>query len=59
MQLWIVPALLKHLGWRGSCKFLGVITMLCGIAAYLVIRDRLRAKNLLENQFALRCFAIE
>ena len=35
----IMPALLKHFGWRGSYKFLGVITLLWGVAAYLVIRD--------------------
>jgi sugar phosphate permease len=35
----IMPALLKHFGWRGSYKFLGAITLFWGIAAYLVIRD--------------------
>jgi sugar phosphate permease len=35
----IMPTLLKHFGWRGSYKCLGVITLLWGIVSYLVIRD--------------------
>jgi ACS family glucarate transporter-like MFS transporter len=35
----IMPTLLKYLGWRGSYKCLGVITIIWGVAAYLVIRD--------------------
>jgi sugar phosphate permease len=35
----IMPTFLKHFGWRGSYKCLGVITIAWGIVAYLVIRD--------------------
>ena len=55
----IMPALLKHFGWRGSYKFLGAITLFWGIAAYLVIRDGPSRQKSLAGQTTRGCFAIE
>jgi ACS family glucarate transporter-like MFS transporter len=35
----IMPTFLKHFGWRGSYKCLGVITIIWGVVAYVVVRD--------------------
>jgi sugar phosphate permease len=35
----IIPTFLKHFGWRGAYKGIGIITMVWGIVAYLVVRD--------------------
>lgn len=35
----IVPSLLKHFGWRGVYKGIGIITIVWGTLSYLVVRD--------------------
>jgi sugar phosphate permease len=35
----IIPTFLKHFGWRGAYKCIGIITIIWGILAYLVVRD--------------------
>jgi sugar phosphate permease len=35
----IMPTFLKYFGWRGSYKVIGVITVIWGIATYIVVRD--------------------
>ncbi|MGH9680161.1 MAG: MFS transporter, partial [Candidatus Acidiferrales bacterium] len=35
----VIPTLLNHFGWRGAYKCLGALTILWGVAAYLIIRN--------------------
>ena len=35
----IMPTFLKHFGWRGSYKCIGIITISWGIVTYLIVRD--------------------
>jgi sugar phosphate permease len=35
----IMPTFLRHFGWRGSYKCIGILTVIWGILTYLVVRD--------------------
>jgi sugar phosphate permease len=35
----IMPTFLKHFGWRGSYKYLGLITIAWGFVTYFVVKD--------------------
>jgi sugar phosphate permease len=49
----IMPYLLKSIGWRGAFKCIGALTILWGLIAFILIRDRAsRGDSLRKKSFA-------